>query len=171
VSYWWEAFIPNKLSLPVQLLSALLLVACSPPPSDARLIGKFQQQRETFEQVRARACAFGHFQTIGTGFVDPALRSVDTAWFRRQMGQIGVDGLHVHGLGPDCWLDLDVWAEGFAGTPARYKSFHYGQLDLNNSTMMTRVVSSLDHPKLGDQNLTLARSIGPNWWLEYTWFP
>jgi hypothetical protein len=160
-----------KPSLSIALLAVTLLAGCSNPPSDARLLVTFKTHRETFEQIKVRACTFGHYQTIGHGYDDPVLKPPEADWYRTRMEQIGVDGLHAHGLGRDCWVDLDVWSDGSAGTPARYKGFHFGLLEPASQGEETRIVSSLDHPKSGEQILTLSRPIGSGWWLQYTDYP
>lgn len=143
---------------------AALVTGCSVPPSDAQLIRTFQAHRQIFEQLSARACAFGHYQNIGLGFVEPHLEPSEINWFRDRMGEIGVDSLSVHGLGKECQLTLGVWADGFAGTPSSYKNYYFGPQE-------GQVVSNLDHPKFGDQIVTLTRPIGSNWSLEYIWYP
>ena len=154
----------------VLTLIAASLAGCGAPP-DAKLISVFQKNRSTFEMLRSKACAFGSYQTVSASYVDPNLSTADVVWFKDQMNKVGIESLNAHGLGSSCWLSLTSWSTGFAGTPADYKGYHWGALDLHDSTMNTKIVQSLDRPILGPNNVTLDRSLGRGWWLEYISFP
>ena len=141
------------------------------PPSDDQLIHVFASSGKTFNAVRSRACTFNHFQTIGDSYTDPGLSVDDEEWFKGQMSQIKVTSLHVHGAGAGCALTLDVWADGFAGTPANYKGYYYGKLDVESGDQPTNIVKTLDHPRSESQNTFLYRPLGGGWWLEYLAYP
>jgi hypothetical protein len=151
-------------------LIAVSLVGCGPPP-DTELIRVFQANRSTLETLRARACALDRYAHISSSDIDPKLGASDAAWFLDRISKIGVESLSVHGIGNSCWLSLSVWSSGFAGTPADYKGYHWGALDLHDRTMTTKVVESLDSPPLNSGIVTLDRNLGQGWWLEYTSYP
>ena len=160
---------PTPISL-VVLGASVLLGSCS-PPSDDHLTRVFASSGNTFNALRSKACTLGYYQTIGDRYTDPGLSVDDEQWFKGQMSQIGVVSLHVHGKGAGCELTLDVWADGFAGTPADYKGYYYGKIDLGSGDQSTRIVKSLDHPQSASQNTFLYRPLGDGWWLEYLAYP
>ena len=160
----------NIIMLLAVLGTTVLLGSCG-PPSDAQLIRVFASNGKAFNALKSRACTFNHYQTIGNRYTDPALSTDDEARFENQMSKLGVNSLHVHGTGPGCALTLDVWADGFAGTPADYKGYYFGRPDLGSGNQSTRIADNLDEPQSASQNTFLYRPLGDGWWLEYLAYP
>ena len=89
------------------------------------------------------------------------------------MQELGASGLHVRKTPAGCGLVLDVWAAGFAGTPADYKQFRYGALGgVIEQNVATVVVSDLDHIRPPDDRISqFERPLGGGWWVEYVSYP
>ncbi|HZZ33136.1 MAG TPA: hypothetical protein VFE10_14205 [Phenylobacterium sp.] len=147
------------------------LTGCG-PPSDHLLIHRFERERPQFEQLRAAACALNCDQLIRPDRADREMADAHVEWFRTKLRAIGASGLDVGRTPTGCGLVLDVWATGFAGTPAGYKQFRFGALgDVVEPDTTTTVVSDLDARKPPDQITQFERPLKDGWWIEYVNYP
>jgi hypothetical protein len=147
------------------------LAACGPPAHHV-LIRRFERERAQFEQVRAAACALNRYQHIRPDRADPEMADAQVEWFRTKLRAIGASGLNVRRTPTGCGLVLDVWATGFAGTPADYKQFRYGALgNVVEPDITTTVVSDLDGRKPPNHIAQFERPLGEGWWIEYVSYP
>lgn len=159
----------RRLSQGLLIVGMLVLTACGPPP-DGLLIGRFERHRAEFEELRTAACQLRTWQHInGQGWTDPKMDEAPERRFLSKMRELGVEDLVVQQTTPTCALQLGVWADGFAGTPADYKSFRFTSAIPPVGT--TALVRDLDNIPRSDRAQTLERPLGDGWWLEYDSYP
>lgn len=122
---------PWRNSFAWLLGSTLLLAGCG-PPRDEVLVQRFQSQRLVFEKLAAASCKLPLWQHIRSeGWSDPEMAEETKNWFLVKMSTVGVDDLVVQGDDPHCSIQMGVWSEGFAGTPASWLGFQFGSTGIN----------------------------------------
>jgi hypothetical protein len=149
------------------LASTSPLSGCGPPRDDV-LMARFQSQRRVFEELEAAGCKLPLWQDIRRqGPTDPAMDQERESWFLSRMSVVGVNDLIIQGAEPHCSIQMGVWSEGFAGTPASYKNFRY-DADLPPEGT---VVQDTDARRPSNQIVVLERPLNGGWWIEYVDYP